>query len=155
MIYWILIIAMILLDQATKYLAVMKLKPLGSIPVIEDVFHLTFAKNTGAAFSILRGKQIFLIALTSIVILALIFLMTKSIKTSGNKWMTLSLAMIAGGAIGNLIDRIRLDYVIDFLDFTLINFPIFNAADVFIVVGTALLALLVIVFNVDMPTFRG
>ena len=154
MIYWILIVAMIVLDQLIKYWAVESLKPIGSIPLIQDVFHLTFAKNTGAAFSILRGKQVFLIILTSLVILGLVFLMAKNIKEGGNKFMTLSLAMIVGGAIGNFIDRVRLDYVIDYLDFTLINFPIFNAADVFIVVGTGLLALLVIVFNIDMPAFK-
>ena len=154
MIYWILIVAMIVLDQLIKYWAVESLKPIGSIPLIQDVFHLTFAKNTGAAFSILRGKQVFLIILTSLVILSLVFLMAKNIKEGGNKFMTLSLAMIVGGAIGNFIDRVRLDYVIDYLDFTLINFPIFNAADVFIVVGTGLLALLVIVFNIDMPAFK-
>ncbi len=69
----------------------------------------------------------FLIILTSLVILGLMFLMAKNIKEDGNKFMTLSLAMIIGGAIGNFIDRVRLDYVIDYLDFTLINFPIFNA----------------------------
>ncbi len=68
--------------------------------------------------------------------------------------MTLSLALIIGGAIGNFIDRVRLDYVIDYLNFTLINFPIFNAADVFIVVGTGLLAILVIFFNIEMPDFK-
>lgn len=154
MIYWILIVAMIVLDQLIKYWAVSSLKPIGSIPLIQDVFHLTFARNTGAAFSILRGKQVFLIILTSLVILGLVFLMAKNIKEDGNKFMTLALAMIIGGAIGNFIDRVRLDYVIDYLDFTLINFPIFNAADVFIVVGTSLLALLVIVFNIDMPGFK-
>jgi len=154
MIYWLLIVGMIVLDQVLKFFAVTKLRPIGSIPLIENVFHLTFARNTGAAFSILRGKQVFLIILTSIVILSLIFLMAKSMKENNNKFLTLSLALIIGGAIGNLIDRIRLDYVVDYLDFTLINFPIFNAADVFIVVGTGLLALMVIVFNVELPGFR-
>ncbi len=154
MIYWILIVAMILIDQLVKYWAVTSLKPIGSIPLIQDVFHLTFAKNTGAAFSILRGKQIFLVVLTSLVIVGLTFLMAKNIKNGGNKMMTLSLALIIGGAIGNFIDRVRLDYVIDYLNFTLINFPIFNAADVFIVVGTGLLAILVIFFNIEMPDFK-
>ncbi len=154
MIYWIMIVAMIVIDQLVKYWAMTSLRPIGSIPLIQDVFHFTFAKNTGAAFSILRGKQVFLIILTSLVILGLMFLMAKNIKEDGNKFMTLSLAMIIGGAIGNFIDRVRLDYVIDYLDFTLINFPIFNAADVFIVVGTGLLAVLVIVFNIDMPAFK-
>jgi len=153
MIYGLLIIGMIVLDQLIKYWALTSLRPIGSIPLIQDVFHLTFARNTGAAFSILRGKQVFLIVLTSLVILSLIFLMVKSIKEEGNTFMTLSLALIVGGAIGNLIDRIRLDYVVDYLDFTLINFPIFNAADMFIVVGTGLLALMVLVFNVEMPSF--
>lgn len=153
MIYWILILAMIIIDQAVKYWALTSLRPIGEIPLLQGVFHLTFARNTGAAFSMLRGKQFFLVILTTLVIIGLIFLMTKSLKTGGNKFMTLSLAMIIGGAIGNLIDRIRLDYVIDYMNFTLINFPIFNAADVFIVVGTCLLALLVIVFNVEMPSF--
>jgi signal peptidase II len=138
-----MIVCVIVLDQLSKYAAVRYLKPIGTYPLLQDVFHLTFARNTGAAFSILRGKQIFLIGLTLIVIAFLtgylIRLMPERLPLV--KW---SLVLVIGGAVGNLIDRMRLGYVVDFFDFRLINFAIFNVADIAIVVGTILLSLAIL-----------
>ncbi|WP_333645116.1 signal peptidase II, partial [Thermanaerovibrio acidaminovorans] len=111
--------------------------------------HLTYARNTGAAFSILRDKQAFLILVTTIVVGALIYYLIKILKT-GEVAFKLSLAIIIGGALGNLIDRVRLNYVTDFLDFTLINYPIFNLADVFVVSGVVMLSYMLL-FKGDMP----
>jgi len=104
---------------------------------------LTYARNTGAAFSILRDKQVFLILVTAIVVVALICYFIKILKT-GEATLKLALTFIIGGALGNLIDRIRLNYVTDFLDFTLINYPIFNFADVFVVLGVVVLSYFVL-----------
>ena len=145
MIYWGLIIAIIAADQWSKQLAISKLLPVRTIELIPDVFHLTFTRNTGAAFSILRDKQLLLIIFTSLVILFMIGLLYRQIKSGSPVLLLLSLAMVIGGALGNLIDRMRYNYVVDFFDFTLINFAVFNVADIFITVGTVLLMLYVIV----------
>ena len=150
MIYFLLAIGIVLADQGSKYLAVQYLKPISTQPIIENVFHLTYTKNTGAAFSILRDKQLLLIILTSVVICGIIGLLFRNVKTGGNPFLSLALAMIVGGAVGNLIDRMWLNYVIDFFDFRLINFAIFNVADIGIVLGTLLMGYLVIFKNVEL-----
>ncbi|MGB3368747.1 MAG: signal peptidase II [Acidaminobacteraceae bacterium] len=149
MIYIIIIAACVALDQLSKYLVQTKLQELGSVPIIENVFHLTYARNTGAAFSILRDKQLLLILFTFIAIAMLIGLLLKNIKLSGNLVVNYSLVFIIGGAIGNLIDRMRLNYVIDFFDFRLINFAIFNVADMFVVFGAVLLGFAVLVLKAE------
>lgn len=149
MLYIISIIAIIVLDQIAKYLAVTKLKPIPTYPLIENVFHLTYRENNGAAFSILRDKQMFLIIITSIVIVAMIVYLFKVNNKPKYKILCISLTMIIGGAIGNLIDRVRLNYVIDFFDFNLINFAIFNTADVFIVCGAILLSYAILFTDID------
>lgn len=137
--YFIIIALLVAIDQVFKYLVESYLKPIGTFPIIKDVFHLTYGRNTGAAFSILQGKQAFLITVTSIVTIALIVYLIKNYKTQ-NYLLLISLTLVISGALGNLIDRVRLNYVVDFLDFTLINYPIFNTADIFVVSGTTLLA---------------
>ncbi len=143
--YYILSILLIIgLDQWSKYLAVTKLQPIGSYHLWPGVFHLTYAKNTGAAFSIFRGKQTFLILLTAAIIIVICGMLYKNIQDKGPFLLNVALVSVIGGAIGNLIDRVRLNYVIDYFDFTLINFAIFNVADIFVVCGSILLALLII-----------
>lgn len=132
----IIIVASIALDQYTKFLANNNLSAIDTYPVINNVFHLTFVKNRGAAFGILQNQRWFFITITFVIILVIIYYLLR--HKPDNKLMLVSLAMIIGGAVGNLIDRIRLGYVIDFFDFRLINFAVFNVADSFIVVGTIL-----------------
>lgn len=112
-----------------------------SIPIIINFFYITFAKNTGVAFSFLEGKVPLIIIMTSIIII----LILKYIKsTNPNKYESVSYGLILGGAIGNLIDRIIYGYVIDFLDFNIFGYPypIFNLADTSIVIGVAALIIL-------------
>ncbi|SKC91258.1 signal peptidase II [Maledivibacter halophilus] len=149
MIYFVIIILIILLDQWTKYLAIIHLKAIDTYPLIQDVFHLTYRKNTGAAFSILRDKQMLLKIVTLIVVIALVVYLFRIINRRNLLLVKLPLAFIIGGAIGNLIDRIRLEYVIDFFDFTLINFAVFNVADMFIVIGSILFGYAVIFKHVE------
>ncbi|MEG1448730.1 MAG: signal peptidase II [Oscillospiraceae bacterium] len=141
----IAIAVLIIADQLIKLWAMSTLMPIVSIPIIKDVFHLTYVANHGAAFSILQGKTFFLIAITSIALgVALYLLLSKKIQ---NKCLIISLVLIISGGVGNLIDRIRLGFVVDYLDFRLINFPVFNFADCCVVIGTALV--LIYVFFIE------
>lgn len=128
----------LILDQLTKYWASLQIKPHNTLPLIENVLHFTYAENTGAAFSIFRGMQSFLVLLTSLG-MVLIFVYMVRLKGDGKGLLKLSLALILAGGVGNLIDRLRLGYVIDFIDVRLINFAIFNVADICISIGVILL----------------
>jgi len=137
------VLAGIGLDRVVKLWAEMTLKPIGSIPVWDGVFRLTYAENTGAAFSFFRGQRWFLVAVTGVVLAALIFaLLTKRLPAGLARWGGLC---VVSGEIGNLIDRVTRGYVIDMFDFYLINFAIFNVADVLVCVGGGLFALWVII----------
>jgi len=141
MIYLAIIIFVVFLDQYSKYLILTHIAPVDTYPIIPNVFHLTYAENTGAAFSLFANMQIILILITLIFIGILIFFLLKIPKTRENILINLSISFIVGGAAGNLIDRIRLDYVVDFLDFRMIKFAIFNFADMFVVCGSLLLVI--------------
>lgn len=138
-----IIISIILLciDQISKLLVVNLLTKTNSITIIKNFFYLTYINNDGAAFSILVGKRIFLILIAVLVIVMLIRYIKKN--NIQNKLELVSISLIIGGSLGNLMDRVVRGYVIDFLDFKLFNynFPIFNLADTFIVIGVFLLLL--------------
>ena len=112
-----------------------------TIPVIEDIFHITYIHNTGAAFSMMEGMRNVLVLLPAVMIAAAVIYMFIKRKT-GHPLMLTSVALIAGGGIGNLIDRIALGYVVDYLDFRV--FPIFNLADICVCTGCGLLILYVL-----------
>ena len=131
----------LVVDILTKQLVLNTMLEHQSISIIEKFFSITYAKNTGVAFSFLEGKIPLIIIMTSIVII----LILKYIKsTNPNKYEKLCYGLIIGGAIGNLIDRVIYGYVIDFLDFNLFGypFPIFNLADTAIVLGVIILLIL-------------
>ncbi len=136
MIYYFIILALIGIDQISKYFVKTGMDYNQSIPLIDGIFHLTYIRNFGAAFSILQGKQIFLIVITFVTLaVILIFIIQRRKK---NHWMlSLALSFIEGGGFGNLIDRIRLGYVVDFFDFRV--FPVFNVADICVCCGCGLL----------------
>jgi len=140
---WILIIiASIWLDQLTKWLAVTFLQGNPSVPIIPEVLQLTYLENRGAAFGMLQDQRwVFLVISTVGILAVLLYLL---IKRPTSKLLCTSLAFIVGGGIGNMIDRVLLGYVVDFIDFCLINFAIFNIADSFVCVGAGMLALWVI-----------
>ncbi len=131
-----------ILDQTAKLFAAGLLPSVKTVPLIENVFHLTYVENTGAGFGVFSGYTWLLTALTVLVILAVVIYMT--VKRPKNKMFVTALTFMMGGAVGNVVDRIRLGYVIDFFDFRLINFPVFNVADCFITVGAVLFAVYVI-----------
>lgn len=146
-IYGLITIVSILLDQFTKYLAVINLKGNASIHVIGDFFRLTYVENRGAAFGMLQNQRWFFIITTILLIFLLIYMIwfNKKITNAGK----LTLSLVFGGAIGNFIDRVRLAYVIDFFDVRFgefYDFPVFNIADSCLVVGIGILILLIL-FN--------
>ena len=127
-----------LIDRITKIIVSSILKTGESIILIKNFFSITLAKNTGIAFSLLEGKIDIVIIVTLIVLFLIIDMLRKNnIKENEKKYY----ALMIGGALGNLLDRIIYGYVIDFLDFKIINYnyPIFNIADSCIVIGMILL----------------
>lgn len=134
---------LILLDQATKYLAVAKLKDQPSVVILQGVFELHYLENHGAAFGVLQGKKIFFITVTIFMILLLTYVYGRlPMERRFYPLHGICIALFAG-AIGNFIDRILYNYVIDFFYFSLINFPIFNVADIYV---TCAMALFIILF---------
>ena len=140
--YWAIAILGLVLDQASKYLVVQYLKGLRSFPVIDGVFHFTYATNTGAAFSLFSGQIDWLKWVSMIVSLGLVAfgLFSKNL----NRWEQVGYGCILAGAAGNGIDRFVAGYVVDFIDIRIIRFAIFNIADVSINIGLACLAIAVL-----------
>ncbi len=137
------IAASVALDQLVKYWTTEKLYYVGTVPIIENVFHLTYAENTGMAFSLFSGQRWPLVIISVAAIAAIIVMLFKNyFETALGRW---GAYFVIAGAIGNLIDRIRYGFVVDLFDFRLINFAIFNVADVFVCVGGGLFVLYVII----------
>ena len=143
MLFWILITAAtIILDQASKWLAVKFLMPVDTFPIVEDVLHLTYLENEGAAFGMLKDSRWVFLVISTVAIAGIILYFVRF--KPQNKLFQISLAFILGGGIGNMIDRTLLGYVVDFIDFRLINFAIFNVADSFVCIGAALMFIYVL-----------
>ena len=134
------------LDQLTKILIDSNMQLHQSIPIISfgdtNVLNITYERNPGAAFSILEGKQLFLILFTAVVIVVMLYLMlSKRVKKPTYIW---SMSFIVAGGIGNLIDRVMRGEVVDFIDVRIINFAVFNVADICAVLGALGLLLFVV-----------
>jgi len=139
----------IALDQLTKWLAVVFLKSVSTVPIIKGVLHLTYLENTGAAFGMFNKPEqrwIFL-TVSTVAILGMVFYLFSGLCEG--KLAGVALAMLISGGIGNMIDRLLLGYVVDFIDFRLIHFAIFNGADTFVCVGAGLLVLALIFDMID------
>ena len=137
---WMFVLSAVLvvIDQVTKSLAVSFLKDQPALALWEGVFELQYCENPGIAFSLLENQRWLFIPATCLVMIVLIIMLIRS-DLRHSKIFSLSCALILAGGIGNLIDRIAYKYVIDFLYFKLIDFPIFNFADCCVVVGAILL----------------
>lgn len=135
---------LVFLDQWTKYLAVLHLKGQNPIVIWEGVFELHYLENRGAAFGILQGQKAVFLVCTVVVLLLIAFFYSR--MPVERRFLPLRLVgvLLAAGAIGNLIDRMRYSYVVDFLYFKLIDFPVFNVADCYVTVGAVLLAVLIL-----------
>ena len=136
--YYLLAIFVIAIDQFTKYLVVKNMELYEQIPVIDNFFYLTSHRNSGAAWGILEGKMGFFYIITIIVIAGIIYYLHKYGKD--NVLFASALGLILGGAIGNFIDRIFHQEVVDFFDFIIFgyDFPIFNIADSALTIGVIL-----------------
>jgi signal peptidase II len=140
---WIIIpIIVVAIDQLTKYIVVRNIAPSEMIPVIDDFFYLTLHKNQGGAWGILQNSRVMFLILIPVVSAFLIYYAVKN----KNSFLRFTLMLILGGAIGNYIDRMIEGKVTDFLLFYIgtYPFPIFNAADISITCGTILLAVYVL-----------
>lgn len=137
----IISLVLVIIDQVSKLLILRGTTLNNEIEVIKNFFYITYTHNTGAAFSILLGKRLFLVLIT-IIVLVIIFNYIKKNRIT-RKIELISFALVIGGTIGNLIDRIVHGYVIDFIDLKIFgyDFPVFNLADSFITVGVILLIL--------------
>lgn len=148
---WLLIdllifIVLVILDQITKVWAVSRLKDSDPIILIKGVLQLYYLPegNTGAAFGILSGHRILFLFIAIAVVAVIIFALIRIPAVTGFRVIRILLVFIAAGGAGNMIDRFRLGYVIDFIYFYLINFPIFNVADCYVTVATISIAFLIL-----------
>ena len=151
---FIAIVIMIALDQITKLIAVNTLKGNNPFVIINNVFELSYLENHGAAFSMLQGKQTFFTILTIVVMIICIFAYIKLLPHNQFLWLRVAIVFLVAGAIGNFIDRFRQGYVVDFFYFKLINFPVFNVADIYVTIAAILFCILVIFVYKD-DDFKG
>ncbi|GKS12542.1 signal peptidase II [Paenibacillus chitinolyticus] len=148
MYYYLLALIVFLIDQGTKWLVVKNIPLHDSIPVIGEFFQLTSHRNRGAAFGILQDQRWFFILATSIIVVGVVLYLNRTRK-AGQKLMSLALALLLGGAVGNFLDRLLFGEVVDFLQlhfqFSFFGkavdyiYPIFNVADSAIVIGVILI----------------
>ncbi|MBQ8380367.1 MAG: signal peptidase II [Clostridia bacterium] len=137
--YSVVIIAGVVIDQLSKWLCVEFLKPKGSVPIIKDVIHLTYVENRGMAFGLMAdARWVFMVTSVIMIVAMGLYLYLGMCE---NKLYWISVAMVVSGGIGNMIDRVALGYVVDFIDFTLIDFAVFNGADSFVCIGAGMLVL--------------
>ena len=134
----IFVVIATVLDQLSKLWVVNNIPLHGEIPVLSGIFHLTYAQNTGAAWSVLSGMQWLFLLIFLAFTLGIIWEFSKKRWpfTTFDRWC---IAVVYAGGLGNIIDRIRLGYVVDFFYFCLIDFPIFNVADIYVTVSTFVL----------------
>lgn len=133
-------------DRIAKILTQIFVKPVSSIVVIENVFSFTYVENRGAAHGILQGKRWMLIAVTVLVVAALIVFLIKNYQKAPTM-LRIATGLIIGGALGNLFDRVFFGYVVDMMQVTFIDYPVFNPADNMLVVGVVLLGIYILFFD--------
>lgn len=135
-----LFILLVLADQGTKYLAVRYLKDQAPVPIVNGVFELHYLENRGAAFGMMQNQKVFFIFIAVVILVAICYVIFRMPDGERYGSMNLFCVFIASGAVGNMIDRFRFDYVVDFLYFVSIRFPIFNVADIYVTCATIMLA---------------
>lgn len=142
-------VLLVAVDQITKYMALTQLKPIGSVTFIDGFMDFTFVENRGAAFGIFSGKTWLLLVISIIICAVLVWAMTKMPKTKEYRKLRVTFVLILSGAVGNIIDRALRGYVVDFFEFTFIKWPVFNMADIYVVVGTIVMAVIIMFFMKD------
>lgn len=133
---------LLMFDQYTKYLAINRLKGKPAFVLFDGVLELQYLENRGSAFGMLQNQKFFILFVGIIFLMVILFFLLKLPEKRRYVQVHLLLSVIIAGGTGNMIDRFRFDYVVDFISFVLINFPIFNVADIYIVLGTLFLFIL-------------
>jgi len=142
MIFVIITVLLVAIDQITKLIAIKQLKDISGLIVIDNVLSLTYVENKGAAFGILQNSRWVFITITIIAVIAIV--LYKFHYKPKDRVLNTSLCLILSGALGNLIDRILRGFVIDMIEVTFISYPVFNLADCFVVIGAVLIAIYIL-----------
>lgn len=140
----VIVLCLTFFDQLTKHLAMIHLKDQPAIPLIKGVLELQYLENRGAAFGILQNQKIILLIVSVLFIGVILFFLNKVPDTSRYMILHVLAAAVIAGGVGNMIDRFRQGYVVDFIYFSLIDFPIFNVADIYVVTATILVFVLLL-----------
>ncbi len=154
---FILTLVLIIMDQLSKYAAIKYLKNQKPLVIIENFIQFNYVENRGAAFGILQGKRVLFLIITITVVLVIGLYLVKYYYQM-TPLTRVSFAMLMAGAIGNLIDRVRLGYVVDFISVKLINrydFPVFNIADICVVISTIFIVYLVLFDKLEIGDYNG
>lgn len=142
-------VLLVILDQITKNLAVVYLKDKPAYVIWDGVFELHYLENSGAAFGMLQNQKVLFVSIAAFILIIIGYVLFKLPRNKHYAMLEMLLVLIASGAVGNMIDRVQFNYVVDFFYFKLIDFPIFNVADIYVSVSCVLLAILVIFFYKD------
>ena len=142
-------VLLVIFDQITKNIAVLNLKDKPPYVLWDGVFELHYLENSGAAFGMLQNQKILFVTIAAVILIIIGYLLVKLPRNRHYALLEILMVLIAAGAVGNMIDRIQYNYVVDFFYFKLIDFPIFNVADIYVSVSCVVLALLVIFFYKD------
>ncbi|GAA6492240.1 MAG TPA: signal peptidase II [Candidatus Bariatricus faecipullorum] len=142
-------VLLVLIDQGAKLLAVRRLKGQPSLKLIPGVFELQYLENRGAAFGIFQDQRAFFLIMTVLILLLAVWCFAVVPKTGRYLPLRVCMVFVVAGALGNFLDRLFRGYVVDFFSFVLINFPVFNIADIYITVSFAVLVLLVFFYYKD------
>ena len=141
MVYFIIIAAVILLDRVVKWAVSTNMEVGETIPLIENVFHITYVQNQGAAFSLMEGKTVILLVLPAVVMTAGIILLVIKRRT-WHPMLCTGIAFVCAGGVGNFVDRALRGYVVDMFDFRV--FPVFNVADIYVTLSVISLIILIL-----------
>lgn len=144
--YMLFSAAIVAADQITKYLLVSSVPLYGHVPFIPGFLDITYVQNTGAAFSSFEGQQWLFALIFLVFTVGIVYEYFKKPMafTAAERWM---IAAIYGGGVGNMIDRVRMGYVVDMIETQFMDFPVFNVADCFITCGVILLIISLVFFN--------
>lgn len=141
-----LMVLLTFFDQLTKYLAVLYLKGRPAVPILKDILVLQYLENKGAAFGMLQNQKIFFIFIEVLILFVIGFVLIRLPSHKKYTLMHMILVFVASGAVGNMIDRVAQDYVVDFIYISLIDFPIFNLADIYVTFATAFFIIAVLFY---------
>lgn len=136
---FMLFVILMIADQLTKHLAVVRLKNQAAYNLINGILEFNYLENRGAAFGVLQNQKYFFVFVALIFIGVIVFVLIKVPTQKKYYSLNILLVMIAAGAVGNMIDRVRYDYVVDFIYLVCIQFPIFNMADIYVTTATVIL----------------